>query len=197
MSKQAHQICVELPYWLDEFIGNYTATNDIRAQMAFVIAASEKNIITRSGGPFAAGIFEQGSGNLVSLGVNLVTQQNSSILHAEMLALALAQQKLGQYDLSPKQKLATETANTLSYQLVTSTEPCAMCLGAIPWSGVRKVICGARGECAEEIGFDEGDKPACWESSLQKRGIAVLTGVCQAEAEAVLSQYSSVGGIIY
>ena len=197
MTTQNNQVTVELPDWLNEFKANYSATNDIQAQMAFVVAASKKNIMAQTGGPFAAAIFELESGKLISLGVNVVTQQNSSILHAEMLALALAQQKLGQYDLANKPELAKDQGSLPAYQLVTSTEPCAMCLGAIPWSGVQKVICGARGESAEKIGFDEGDKPNHWKNGLQKRGIEVITGVCQEDAEAVLNAYSSTGGIIY
>jgi hypothetical protein len=62
------------------------------------------------------------------------------------------------------------------YELVASTQPCAMCLGATPWSGVRHLVCGARDEDAEEIGFDEGMKPADWIRSLEERGITVEEG---------------------
>ena len=44
----------------------------------------------------------------------------------------------------------------LADEMVASTQPCAMCLGATPWSGIRRLVCGARDEDAEEIGFDEG-----------------------------------------
>ena len=38
------------------------------------------------------------------------------------------------------------------YELVASTEPCAMCLGAAPWSGgVRHLVCGARDEAASVL----------------------------------------------
>jgi len=85
----------------------------------------------------AAAIFESESGRLVSLGgVNLVTSEGLSILHAETLALALAQHKPGTYDLG--------RYDLPAHELVTVTEPSAMCLGAIPWSGVRRLITGAR-----------------------------------------------------
>jgi hypothetical protein len=32
--------------------------------------------------------------------------------------------------------------------------------GAVPWSGVRRLACGARDEDASDIGFDEGPKMA-------------------------------------
>jgi hypothetical protein len=33
-----------------------------------------------------------------------------------------------------------------------------MCFGAIPWSGRRRLVSGARSSDAEDIGFDEGPK---------------------------------------
>jgi len=72
-----------------------------------------------------------------------------------------------------------------------------MCFGAVPWSGVKSMICGARKKDAEAAGFDEGDKPDNWVRSLQRRGIVVQTGVLKAEAAAVLAHYRDTGGAIY
>jgi len=108
--------------------------------------------------------------------------------HAEMIAITMAQQAEGRYDLG---------GAVAVYELVTSAEPCAMCLGAVPWSGVRRVICGARGDDACAIGFDEGPKPADWPGELRKRGIEVTMDVLRQEARAVLRQYVETGGIIY
>jgi tRNA(Arg) A34 adenosine deaminase TadA len=68
-----------------------------------------------------------------------------------MVAIMIAQKILGNFDLGD--------ASVPAYELVTSTEPCAMCLGATPWSGVRGLVCGARDEDASAVGFDEGSKP--------------------------------------
>src|SRR5918997_213949 len=84
-----------------------------------------------------------------------------------------------------------------SYELVTSTEPCSMCFGAIPWSGVRHLVCGARGEDAEAVGFDEGTKPAEWVRSLEERGITVERDVLRDEAASVLRECAERGGEIY
>jgi len=80
---------------------------------------------------------------------------------------------------------------------VTRTEPCAMCLGAIPWSGVRRLVCGARDEDARQVGMDEGDKPDDWEACFGRRGIAVTRDVCRAGAADVLLAYRDGGGLIY
>ena len=72
-----------------------------------------------------------------------------------------------------------------------------MCFGALPWSGIKSLVCGARKEDAEEAGLDEGDKPDQWVSSLQNRGIEVQRGVLSAEAASVLTYYRDNGGPIY
>jgi tRNA(Arg) A34 adenosine deaminase TadA len=106
-----------------------------------------------------------------------------------MVCIGLAQQKLKTFDLGAE--------NMPPYELVSSTEPCAMCLGAIPWSGVRRLVCGARGQDACEIGFDEGVKVPDWADTLESRGITVLRDVLRKEAREVLIKYKESGGLIY
>ena len=188
MSTQDASLNIVLPDWLNAYCQQYKESSEAVERMRFVIEASQHNIDKQSGGPFAAGVFESDTGRLIALGVNLVSTQKLSILHAEMVALSLAQKQIGSFDLR-------ESIHEL--ELITSTEPCAMCLGAIPWSGINKVITGASGHDAEAIGFDEGEKPNDWQTGLEKRGIKVITGVCQAEARAVLDNYARNKGQIY
>lgn len=178
-----------LPGWVDHAVDEHGPLFEtVEARMRFVIALAKRNIEERTGGPFGAGIFEAQSGRLIAPGVNLVTSANCSLAHAEMVAIGLAQQRLGTYDLS---------SGTTACELVTSTEPCAMCLGAIPWSGVRRVICGARGQDACDIGFDEGTKPDNWIETLRTRGIAVMCDVLRREGRTVLQHYLAARGPIY
>jgi len=186
---QDNGIQIALPSWLETFGQSYNTTLDVNERMKFVIAASIKNIDMQSGGPFAAAIFELTTGKLISLGVNLVTTQGLSILHAEMVAISLAQRKIASYDLS--------NDSTFAYELVTSTEPCAMCLGSLPWSGIRKVVTAASDQDAREVGFDEGAKPNNWVNSLTSRGIDVVSQIQQNEAKAVLHVYLKRQGKIY
>ena len=181
---------IKLPEWIDEFLLGRTARiASIQDRMSFVIEAAQLNVSQGTGGPFAAAIFETESGKLVSLGVNLVVAGGLSMLHAEMMAIALAQRKTGSYDLG-RQDLP-------AHELVTSTEPCAMCFGAIPWSGVRRIVTGARDADARSIGFDEGPKMRTWRSALEKRGIATLCDVERKAAARVLIDYAKQGGKIY
>ena len=156
--------------------------------MELAIELSAQNI-KHDGGPFGAAIFERQSGKLIAPGINLVMQTNCSVVHAEMVAIILAQQKVSNFDLGAE--------GLPDYELVTSTEPCAMCLGAIPWSGVSSVVCGARDEDARNIGFDEGEKPKKWIKSLAVRGIRVTRDVLRDKAKTILQQYVDEGGIIY
>jgi tRNA(Arg) A34 adenosine deaminase TadA len=72
-----------------------------------------------------------------------------------------------------------------------------MCFGAVPWSGVRKLVCGADKSDAQAAGFDEGDKPLNWEQSLREREIEVETGVLREDAATIFRLYREAGGVIY
>lgn len=183
-------IAVRLPDWIHDLLAAreevYPAVED---RMRLAIELSRLNLRHGTGGPFGAAVFESASGRLLAPGVNLVTSLNCSVLHAEIVAIMIAQRSVGDFDLGGEGRPP--------YELVASTEPCAMCLGATPWSGVRRLICGARAEDAEEIGFDEGMKPESWTASFEERGIAVVRDVLRDEAATVLREYAEGGGEIY
>lgn len=186
MTKDLH---ISLPDWLVQAHADCPRLATDAERMRFVVELSRRNVESHSGGPFAAAVFESESGRLVSAATNLVVASHCSAAHAEVLALSFAQQALRRHDLG---------ANDLpAMELVGSCEPCAMCLGALGWSGVRRVVCAATGKDAELIGFDEGPKPADWAGELRRRGIEVVEGVLRAEAVAVLLTYRQLGGLIY
>jgi len=180
---------IQLPEWVNTCISESKtiyATNEER--MELVVELSARNI-KHNGGPFGAAVFERETGKLIAPGINLVMQTNCSVVHAEIVAIILAQQKMATFDLGAE--------GLPAYELFTSTEPCAMCLGAIPWSGISSLICGARDEDARKIGFDEGEKPEKWIKSLAVRGIRVTRDVLRDKAKTILQQYVDEGGIIY
>ncbi len=183
-------LTLNLPDWLGTSLAEIKPSYPtLEERMQFVIGLSRINIKRGTGGPFGAAVFGMEDGRLLSAGVNLVLASSCSVLHAEITALIIAQQKLDAFDLG--------AAGSDRYELVTSTEPCAMCLGAVQWAGVRRLVSGARGEDAEGIGFDEGEKPANWKEALERRGISVVRDVCRNEAVAVLREYIEHGGAIY
>lgn len=185
-----HPIEIAPPPWLDAFLSGRPARYPGDTErMALTVELARANIAAGSGGPFGAAVFARGSGELLAAGINLVTSTHCSIAHAEMVAMATAQQSLGHHDLA--------AAVAGGCELFTSAEPCAMCLGAIPWAGVARVVCGARDADVRAIGFDEGHKPADWPQALAARGIAVTRDLMRAEAAAVLRAYVAAGGAVY
>ncbi|MDP3984025.1 MAG: nucleoside deaminase, partial [Acidimicrobiia bacterium] len=170
---------MRLPRWVDDACPPGRLYPTIDERMDLVIELARRNIAEETGGPFGAGVFNPDDGKLIAAGVNMVVPLQAAILHAESVAFALAGQVLGTFELA-------------GMELVTSTEPCAMCLGAVPWAGIGRLVCGARHEDAAAVGFDEGDKPPHWEEGLAARGIEVVQDVRRHQATAVLEAYALV-----
>ena len=187
----AHQrIELLLPAWIGDFTANHhQSITTVDARMQLAIELARLNIEHQTGGPFGAAIFDMESHELVSVGVNLVVSSNCSMAHAEMIAISAAQQKLGTFNLG--------AAGLPRLELVTSSEPCAMCFGALPWSGIHHLTCGARAEDARAIGFDEGPIHPNWIDELKRRGITVDIDICRDEAKDNLNLYAEAEGVIY
>lgn len=182
-------VTLHLPAWLPGFLppaGQRFETPEARMDLA--IALAWQNVRHGTGGPFGAAVFDLDSGLLMAAGVNLVTAASCSVAHAELVALMLAQRQVGHFSLAEAGRRV---------ELASSTEPCAMCLGALPWAGLAQLACGARDEDARSVGFDEGDKPPQWIANLENRGIRVLRDILRPQATAVLQEYRRLGGEIY
>jgi tRNA(Arg) A34 adenosine deaminase TadA len=194
MTGQPHRrlaFTLDLPHWtaaaLDE-LPECLPTPE--ARMAAVIEFSRRNFLSDTGGPFAAGVFERDSGRLLVIGVNRVMAHTCSSAHAEIMALSLAQQMLGTYDLGAQ--------GLPAHELVVNWRPCAMCLGAVLWSGVRSlVIAGAGPELEAITGFDEG--PVCdnWREELARRGISLTENVLHDEAVAAYREFTASQHTVY
>jgi tRNA(Arg) A34 adenosine deaminase TadA len=157
--------------------------------MELAVALAHENVTRRTGGPFGAAVFDLATDLPIAVGVNLVEPLRNAMLHAEMVALMLAGRRLDRYSLSG--------ADLPPHALATSCEPCAMCLGAVLWSGVRRLVCGATREDAQRVGFDEGPVFAESYRYLEQRGITIVRGVRRGEAAAALERYRAEGGTLY
>jgi tRNA(Arg) A34 adenosine deaminase TadA len=180
---------VEYPAWVNETVDwerAYTSDDD---RMRLAIAISLENVERETGGPFGAAIFESGSGRLVAVGMNSVVRLNNCTLHGEMVAFMMAQQRLGSFTLA--------APGFPTHELFTSCEPCAMCLGASLWSGVRRIVYGAGREDASRLNFEEGPVFPSSYKYLEDRGIAIVRDVLRPEACAVLERYRAKSGKIY
>lgn len=182
-------LCIDYPAWVEEVVDWDRAYRTDEERMRLAIQMSRENVGRDTGGPFGAAIFESESGRLVSVGMNSVVRLKNCTLHGEVMAVMTAQARLDCFTLRREGGPA--------YELVTSCEPCAMCLGTTLWSGVRRLVCGAGRDDAVMLGFDEG--PVFPESYayLERRGIQVVHGMLRDEAAAVLELYRQRQGTIY
>jgi tRNA(Arg) A34 adenosine deaminase TadA len=182
-------VTISLPAWVAETVDFERAFAADEEKMRLAVELSRQNVLRGTGGPFGAAVFERASGRLVAVGVNSVVRLNNCTLHGEMVAFMMAQARLGCFSL--------RTAGGPEHELVTSCEPCAMCLGATLWSGVTRVVCGASRDDALRLHFEEGPVFPESHAYLRARGIEIVHGVLRDEANAVLELYRAKSGPIY
>ncbi|TFG46244.1 MAG: nucleoside deaminase [Gemmatimonadales bacterium] len=183
------RLTIELPSWVDGLVDwqrRYPRPED---RMALVIAVGHEQIRRATGGPFAAAVFERDSGVLVAVGVNLAVPSHNCVLHAEVVALMMAGAQLHSHSLGAE--------GMPQHELVSSCEPCAMCLGAVFWSGAASLVTGATKGDAEAVGYNEG--PVFPESyaHLERKGMTVVREIMREEARALFAAYQAAGGEIY
>lgn len=104
------------------------------------ISLSRTGMRSGKGGPFGC-IIVKGD-EIIGEGVNQVTSSNDPTAHAEVVAIRMACEKLGTYQLT-------------DCEIYTSCEPCPMCLGAIYWARPARVIYANTRSEAAAIEFDD------------------------------------------
>jgi tRNA(Arg) A34 adenosine deaminase TadA len=186
-----HNLAIQIHYpdWVHKIVDWERIYLDDEEKMRLAIALSSENVERDTGGPFGAAVFERESGKLVAVGMNSVIRLGNCALHGEMVAFMMAQRRVGSFTLGG--------ANQPVHEIFSSCDPCAMCLGATLWSGVKRMVCGASREDASRLQFDEG--PVFPESYayLEKAGVRVEHNVLRDEARAVIERYRARGGKIY
>jgi tRNA(Arg) A34 adenosine deaminase TadA len=191
MSGTATEFHLTMPDWAASHLAALPERiPGVEQRMQVVLDLARLNVERDTGGPFAAAVFERDSGKLVAIGVNRVVANQCSSAHAEVMALGLAQQRLGTYDLGGPGRPV--------HELVVNWRPCALCYGALLWSGVRQLTIAGHGPELEELtGFDEGPVHPQWEQELLKRGIATRSDVLRAEAVALFRQFRQSARLVY
>lgn len=96
--------------------------------------------VGNGGGPFGALI--AGGGRIIATGTNRVTSDLDPSAHAEVTAIRAACAKLGTFKLD-------------GHVLVTSCEPCPMCLTTALWARLDRVIYAGDRNDAARAGFDD------------------------------------------
>lgn len=108
--------------------------------MKHAIKLSESNIHKNCGGPFGAVVAK--NGDIISVGVNMVTSLNDPTAHAEVQAIRSACDKLKTFRLE-------------GCEIYTSCEPCPMCLSAIHWARIEKIYYANSRKDAAALNFDD------------------------------------------
>ncbi len=121
-------------------------------------------------GPFGAVVARDGV--VLGEGWNQVVSGRDPTAHAEVMAIRKAAARTGSHHLE-------------GCTIYCSCEPCPMCLGAIYWARIRRVVYACTAEDAREAGFDDadlyeemtldrGDRRVESEQRLRDRGVRVL-----------------------
>ena len=104
------------------------------------IQLAEENSADGNGGPFGAIVVR--AGQVVGLGGNQVVENRDPTAHAEVMAIRDASRRLGTHVLE-------------DCTIYCSCEPCPMCLSAIYWAHIPRVVYAATSEDARTAGFDD------------------------------------------
>ena len=116
-----------------------TVTEREQAWLDHAVSEAARNV-QAGGGPFGA-LVARGD-EVISVGVNEVTRSLDPTAHAEVVAIRAACQKLGDFRLA-------------GCVLVSSCEPCPLCLSAAMWARVDRVLYAADRHDAAASGFDD------------------------------------------
>ncbi|MFO8099671.1 MAG: nucleoside deaminase, partial [Salinibacter sp.] len=108
--------------------------------LQYAVDLAVENVQSGRGGPFAALVVHDGA--VLATGTNRVTTNNDPTAHAEITAIRAACEAQGDFELT-------------GCTLFSSCEPCPMCLGAIYWTRLDRVVYAATSAQAAHAGFDD------------------------------------------
>lgn len=108
--------------------------------MAAAARLAREGVENGYGGPFGAVVVF--GGRVVGASCNRVVELNDPTAHAEIEAIRLASRALGVFDLS-------------GGEIYSTGEPCPMCLAAIHWARLERVVYAMSRHDAAAVGFDD------------------------------------------
>ena len=131
--------------------------------------------IKDQGGPFGAVIVM--GGKIISRAGNRVVAGHDPTAHAEVQAIRVAADAMGTHDLS-------------GCVIYSSCEPCPMCLGAIYWAGIRRLVYASDRYKAAASGFDDEMIYAELALDHEKRSIVIDRGMIE-EGDSVFREWDN------
>ena len=123
--------------------GDAGRARDLRL-LGRAVELSRERMLANEGGPFGAVIASSwpAGGEIAGEGWNRVTSTHDPTAHAEIGAIRDACARLGRHELS-------------GYTIYSSCEPCPMCLAAIYWARLDRLVFANTRADAAAIGFDD------------------------------------------
>jgi len=104
------------------------------------IELAKQGILNLNGGPFGAIIVKEDK--IIGEGFNQVTSLNDPTAHAEIVAIRNACNRLNSFKLE-------------QCTIYSTCEPCPMCLGAIYWARIKRLVFSSGRVEAKKYGFDD------------------------------------------
>jgi tRNA(Arg) A34 adenosine deaminase TadA len=99
-------------------------------RMTALAAFTARSMKTERPIPFGSSIYHTKTGQMLVQTRNAVAQENDPSSHAEVKAIRLATKKL-------------KNPSLAGYTLYTTCEPCPMCMSAVLWANLDRVVYGA------------------------------------------------------
>jgi tRNA(Arg) A34 adenosine deaminase TadA len=143
-----------------------------RIYLDMAIKKAEENMAD-GGGPFGAVIVRDGT--LIACAGNRVVPGHDPTAHAEVMAIRMAAAESGTHDLS-------------DCVIFASCEPCPMCLGAIYWAGIRRIVYSSDRYRAAAAGFNDNHIYEELSLDCNERSIVMIRGL-KREGDSVLKKW--------
>ena len=125
--------------WAEEEKNMHKALPWDKEMLALALQQAEQGSDAGEGGPFGA-VVASADGQVLAAEHNQVLLSKDPTAHAEIMAIRAACAKIDNHDLQ-------------GCTLYTSCEPCPMCLAAIIWANIERVVYGCTRADASAIGF--------------------------------------------
>ena len=145
-------------------------------ELLLAVDEARVGLSKKDGGPFGTIIVNK-EGKIIGRGHNCVCKNNDPTAHAEVMAIRNACHNTNNYHLT----------DCIIY---TTTEPCPMCLSAIVWADIKKVIYSTTRTDAANIGFKDEDIYDYLEG--KNLGLLSVKKVENIECEKLLHDYNDV-----
>lgn len=154
----------------------------LSSPMSMAIQSAREGVLSGDGGPFGACVVHEDK--IIAVTHNTVLKDKDPTRHAEMNAIRLASQHLNTHILS-------------GCTLYSTAEPCPMCLSAIYWARLDRVVIGVSRHIAASFGFIDAELYEELYAAPEQRKLPCVFGEEQEACETLFKVWQRHEGILY